>query len=518
MLTNRLFTAAAASALLATTLSAQQPCSDNLWPIHIVDAQGVEAPVEFDAAIGEDTFVLSSEQVFLAFDPNLPSGTYYVHTTDTPVGDGNDNVMSANDPMDRFVTVENNNGVISLSLPFSNDPSQVEFGVGLGGVGQSINVGPFLENQISGCRFKLWYGDKWDLTYGPTDPYILGFGVHPDGSCVVRSYHSFRIGDGSGGDVTGTVFDDVNENGVQDNGEAGLPGWEVSLNDDLGVVALATTDGNGVYTFENAGAGDFTVALTLQAGFVATGESSGPVTSCACADKEGPNFGVQPEGTTVCCDARTIGFWRNSQGRALVCQYNILGMLPSLCIVNKCGQQVSPSNIWAYKSYMKKANSWNMAYMLSAQLVAMHNNVVVGFVDENCVIEDDCLGTLTVGELIQQAVASLCAHPFTPPCTGAIRQQQRRLKDALDDANNNLNWANSSCGCDDDDDDDDDNCGSGGSYGGNNCGSSWSGWGSNCNWGGYNWSSCGSGSGGGWAGGWSGGWSWMSSGWGGGCW
>ena len=85
-----------------------------------------------------------------------------------------------------------------------------------------------------------------------------------------------------------------------------------------------------------------------------------------------------------------------------------------------------------------------MAYMLSAQLVAMHNNVAVGYVDANCVINDPCLGTMTIEQLLQQAVASLCANPFTPPCSSQ-RSAQRKLKNALDRANNNLIWQTASC-------------------------------------------------------------------------
>ncbi|MFT4511481.1 MAG: hypothetical protein ACI89X_002028 [Planctomycetota bacterium] len=96
-------------------------------------------------------------------------------------------------------------------------------------------------------------------------------------------------------------------------------------------------------------------------------------------------------------------------------------MLPALCIVNQCGQYVSPANICQYSRWMRRARSWNMAYMLSAQLVARHNNVLVGKVDANCVINDPCLGVMTIEQLIQQAIVSLCANPFTPPGRGPQR-------------------------------------------------------------------------------------------------
>ena len=77
--------------------------------------------------------------------------------------------------------------------------------------------------------------------------------------------------------------------------------------------------------------------------------------------------------------------------------------------------------------------------MLSAQLVATHNSVVVGDIDLNCVINDPCLGVMTIEQLLTQAVASLCANPYTPPCT-AERYAQRKLKNALDRVNNNQIW------------------------------------------------------------------------------
>tara|TARA_R110002072_G_scaffold241027_1_gene399507 strand:- start:45771 stop:47195 length:1425 start_codon:yes stop_codon:yes gene_type:complete len=434
-MSNRLF-ALAATALFASTASAQF-CSDNTYPIHIVDVAGNELPVLFDTTINEPSFQVATEEVFLAFDPNLPTGTYYVHVTDTPI-DGMDEVVSENDSMDRFVHVDNNAGVLTLSFPFSSDPSAITLGAGLNGAGQSMLLNPFRASQFSQCRFKAWYGDVWDLANGPENPYLLAGGINPlTGGCAVRSYHSFTVGDGSGSDLKGLVFNDANSNGSQEAGEEGLSGWQVNLVDGATTIT-ATTDAAGEYCFENVGAGSFTVELVLQSGYTATTSSSNAIESCACANKAGGDFGVAQ--SSMNCNARTIGYWRNRHGRALVQQFNILPMLPALCIVNQCGQYVCPANICQYSTWLRRANSWNMAYMLSAQLVAMHNNVVVGYVDSNCVINDPCLGLLTIEQLMQQAVVSLCANPFTPSCSGPAREAQRKLKDALDRANNNLNW------------------------------------------------------------------------------
>ncbi len=40
---------------------------------------------------------------------------------------------------------------------------------------------------------------------------------------------------------------------------------------------------------------------------------------------------------------------------------------------------------------------------------------------------------------MQRAVLSLIAHPYTGPCS-PYRREQEILKNALDAANNNLNW------------------------------------------------------------------------------
>lgn len=433
-MSNRLLALAAAAAF-ATTASAQF-CSDNTYPIHIVDSAGNELPTVFDPSINENTFLVPTEDVFLAFDPNLPTGTYYVHVTDTPI-DGMDEVVSENDPMDRFVHVDNNAGVITLSFPFSSNPGNIVVGAGLNGAGQSLLLNPFRQSQFSQCHFKAFFGDVWDLSNGPENPYLLAGGLNPmTGGCAVRSYHSFKIGDGNGGDITGSVFEDTNSNGVRDAGEPGLSGWDVNLSDGT-TTTTVQTDANGDYVFENTGAGNFTVELVLQSGYDATTATSNAIEACSCASKFGGDFGVVQ--ATVCCNARTKGYWRNRHGRALVEQYNLLATYPALCIVNHCGQYVSPATVTEYARWLRRARSYNMAYMLSAQLVAMHNNVAVGYVSASCVINDPDLGILTIEQLMQQAVASLCAHPYTPPCSSQ-REAQRLIKNALDRANNNQIW------------------------------------------------------------------------------
>ncbi|EJO5349523.1 DUF11 domain-containing protein, partial [Clostridium botulinum] len=63
--------------------------------------------------------------------------------------------------------------------------------------------------------------------------------------------------------ITGTVFDDLNNNGVLDPGEPGIPNAYVVLRDPNGVCTTVQTDASGVYTFSNLTVpGNYTVYET----------------------------------------------------------------------------------------------------------------------------------------------------------------------------------------------------------------------------------------------------------------
>jgi fimbrial isopeptide formation D2 family protein/uncharacterized repeat protein (TIGR01451 family) len=68
------------------------------------------------------------------------------------------------------------------------------------------------------------------------------------------------------------VWHDTNANGVQDTGEADVPGVTVTLTDAGGsTVATAVTDSNGLYRFSNLIPGEYTVTFSdLPAGYVVT--------------------------------------------------------------------------------------------------------------------------------------------------------------------------------------------------------------------------------------------------------
>lgn len=408
----------------ASSLQAQ----DNVYPLTLVDQAGNARPLVFEAAVNRNVAHYDEESAYLALDPATPSGSYYVHVTDQ-INGVLDTVLSLNDPLDRFVTVTNlGGGVILLSVP--SNPGLV-MGAGLNGLGDSLPLGFFAPNAENPCLFKAWLGDLWNEPVNPDNPYLLLQGS-------VRSFSYFRIGEGVGSTISGIVFDDLDGDGVQDLGEPGLAGVEVNLNGANGNFST-TSAADGSYAFLGVGAGEYVVSQVVDplSGRVATTPSSAVVVVCGCGLAPGADFGQNLVNTN--CDGHTIGFWRNKHGVDLVVQHGLLATLGSLNVVNANGSDFTTSSTAAYKSWLQGANATNMAYMLSAQLVAMYFNVSVGFVGGGCMIDDPNLGQVSIGSVINAAIASLAAHPYTP--TGhAQRAYQEQLKNALDKANNNANW------------------------------------------------------------------------------
>ncbi len=89
---------------------------------------------------------------------------------------------------------------------------------------------------------------------------------------VTPNYLTFKVPQAHLGDF---VWHDVNGNGVQDSGEAGIAGVTVQLKDAGGqVVATTTTDGSGAYHFD-VNAGTYSVTVQAPAGYVATQQGQG---------------------------------------------------------------------------------------------------------------------------------------------------------------------------------------------------------------------------------------------------
>ena len=101
------------------------------------------------------------------------------------------------------------------------------------------------------------------------------FSVHLDPG---DSGVNFDFGELIGASLHGSVFDDLNNDGIQDPGEEGIEGVLITLTDDAGnVVGETLTDENGEYWFDGLAPGTFKLTETQPEGFLDGIDSPGTV-------------------------------------------------------------------------------------------------------------------------------------------------------------------------------------------------------------------------------------------------
>lgn len=280
-------------------------------------------------------------------------------------------------------------------------------------------------------------------------------------------------------DVRGKKYYDSNANGTFDpgEGELGIAGWLIDIfdSDENYLTTLVTLDGVpdpddlGRYIIPDAilDLGDFIIcerqALDpwLQTGNVinqsivvdATADLFFPE-MCYDVHLNGPNSTVI--GThfgNICLGpggGKTLGFWSNKNGKAQMEDDGSiqpeLDLLNNLCLRNGDGSDFTATDHDNFRTWILGANAVNMAYMLSAQLAAMELNVEAEFVDGDSSVYAPGCGDkgsgnnfISISDLMSDANDSLCSDGMT--FSGdPNRELQECLKDALDDANNNLNF------------------------------------------------------------------------------
>lgn len=147
---------------------------------------------------------------------------------------------------------------------------------------------------------------------------------------------------------------------------------------------------------------------------------------------------------------RTPGFWSNRNGFATMNDGGTvapeLAMLNALHLVDASGSPADFATYDAFRTWLLNGSATNMAYKLSNHVAAMRLNVEAGFVDAGALVyapgtnSADSSGVASIAALLDEAEATLTAHPYTP--TGSPdRAYQEAIKNALDAANNNTNWA-----------------------------------------------------------------------------
>jgi uncharacterized repeat protein (TIGR01451 family) len=112
------------------------------------------------------------------------------------------------------------------------------------------------------------------------------------------------------GSISGTVFNDLDLDGVFDSGESGIPGVTVTLG-----TSTTTTDSNGEYSFGGLPPGDYTVTETNLDGWISTTPDSVAVTLALDEDTT-VNFGDAQVGKikgAVWNDLDKDGYWDSNE-------------------------------------------------------------------------------------------------------------------------------------------------------------------------------------------------------------
>ena len=98
-------------------------------------------------------------------------------------------------------------------------------------------------------------------------------------------------------DISGSLFFDLNSNGLLDPDEVGLSGWRVQVSGPT--TQTASTDGNGAYTFTGLPAGNYTVCVMPPMGWTQVS----PLSGAAC----GTGFGYSVPALSVAGNASFPG-------------------------------------------------------------------------------------------------------------------------------------------------------------------------------------------------------------------
>ena len=230
-------------------------------------------------------------------------------------------------------------------------------------------------------------------------------------------------------------FYDANANGINDDGQP-ITGWMFRIHDNIDFIRFTPVD-------LIVDPDDYTVIEfdSVEPNWVHTTPTTLNVSV-------GPGEDKTVEFGNVCLGAgggHTLGFWSNKNGQALIGSDD-LALLVSLNLRNANGTSFDPTTKSGYRTWLLSANATNMAYMLSAQLSAMELNVLNGLVSGGALVyapgttTANGAGFATVNAQMSEANAALGADGYTPS-GDSNRSYQEALKNALDNANNNLTFA-----------------------------------------------------------------------------
>jgi len=254
------------------------------------------------------------------------------------------------------------------------------------------------------------------------------------------------------GEVCVTTFYDANVNGIQDNGEQEITGWEFRVfghnnlhlwkqtprcayvrAGDYAVIERHPNELNWIHNTATE------VEFDVDTGYT-----------------ENVTFG------NVCVGAGggfTLAYWSNRNGQQLETR-NDFAALTALNLVTGQGTAQDftatlAQNKTLLNQFLLGANTTNMANMLSAEFATIKLNVLHGFVNGSALVYApglstcgtvtglNSLGFISINDLMTAANQSLLDHPLTQ-AGSPDRACQETLKNALNDANNNKSFVQSS--------------------------------------------------------------------------
>jgi len=120
-------------------------------------------------------------------------------------------------------------------------------------------------------------------------------------------------------------------------------------------------------------------------------------------------------------------------------------MLSDLCLRTATGANFDPKNYADFKTWLQQATANNMAYMLSIHLACLELSVESGRINGSSLIyapnttSANAQGYATVNAVMIEANILLCKNGSIPS-SSPDRPYASALKDALSNANNNLNF------------------------------------------------------------------------------
>ena len=360
----------------------------------------------------------------------LPAGAYFMRVTEpngTPLGnpplDGSGNPVTV-------VTVDSNGFTHCYNLSASV-------------VKQSDGSIGYDDTTNAGGEYKVWISTTADFNNNSTK--TDNFKVRADA--------------GNPGRLHVLKFYDANANGQYDSGEPLITGWQVAVADQeinwfdhswVDYVRSTPVDLQG-----DAGTYHASEATANEANwrFIAATDADGNIVTTNHVDTSIANGGDRTIRFGNLCigggGGLTLGYWSNKNGQASFNNIpNALAVLGALNLRNAAGANFDPATYKQVHDWLLSGTAVNMAYMLSVQMTAMTLNVGSGGVNQSSLIyapgtnSANQFGYASVSAILAEANVSLGANGSTT--AGPERTHQEALKNALDAANNNLNFVQTS--------------------------------------------------------------------------